>query len=147
MTGIVPDVNSEGLVLALVRRLTRSDLAEWWFDLRITVHSFRDLGWAADLSDREVWNRCQASGLVLITDNRNRDDPDSLEATLRDSVRADSLPVVTISDKGALRNDRAYAGQVALDLLELLSDLRDFGRYLGVGRIFLPISRRAATDS
>src|SRR5581483_4777880 len=105
MTGIVPDVNSEGPVLALVRWLVRSDLAEWWADLRLTVHTFQSLGWAADLSDREVWSRCQASGLVLVTDNRNRDDPDSLEATLRDSVRADGLPVVTISDKDAVRHD------------------------------------------
>lgn len=138
MTGIVPDVNIQGQIAALTRWLAQSEFAGLWNSLELNVHTFEGLGWAINTPDREVWNRCQSNGLVLITDNRNHDGSDSLEATLRDSVLPDSLPVVTISDKEALWKDRAYAERVAVDLLEILSDTRDFGTYLGAGRLFLP---------
>lgn len=141
MTGIVPDVNIEGQVLAISRWLGQCSLAKLWIDLALAVHTFAGLGWDSSLPDREVWNRCQTAGLVLITDNRNHDDPDSLEATLRDSVQWDSLPVLTVSDKDALRYNPTYAEQIALDLLEALSDIKDFDRYRGAGRVFLPLPK------
>jgi hypothetical protein len=131
----------EGYVRALVAWLKRSSVAEWWIGLNLEVTTFHDLGWSREMPDREVWKWCQEGQWVLITDNRNNDGIDSLEATLRDSVGPDSLPVVTVSDKESVRKDRHYAEQVALDLLELLSDTRDFDRYRGAGRAFLPLTK------
>lgn len=141
MTGIVPDTNIEGLIVSLVGRLRRSEYGPFWEAARLDLQTFSDLGWPTDLADREVWTRCQAMGLVLVTDNRNQDDPDSLEATLRDSARPDSLPIVTVADKQRLRGDREYADRVAVDLLELLIDIKERGLYLGAGRVFLPLPR------
>lgn len=141
MRGIVPDVNIEGLVLSMTARIRRSALADIWETLDLTVHTFATLGWPGVLPDREVWRRCQSARLVLVTDNRNQDDPDSLEATLRDSVRPDSLPVVTVSDKDRFRTDRKYADRVTTALFELLFDVRHFEMYYGAGRVFIPGNR------
>src|SRR5215471_11733958 len=70
-----------------------------WGDYNL-VHliTMAEAGLAADTVDREVWRHCQRHGLILVTANRNQDDADSLEQTLREENVQSSLPVVTISD-------------------------------------------------
>jgi hypothetical protein len=49
----------------------------------LTLRRFENIGLAATASDLDIWQRCQTERLVLITDNRNADSPDSLEATIK----------------------------------------------------------------
>jgi hypothetical protein len=77
------------------------------------VESFSALGLPYDSSDAVVWRACQREGLVLITANRNADDPDSLEAVIRGENQPDSLPIVTISDPDRILHDRLYAETVS----------------------------------
>src|ERR1051325_4476650 len=39
------------------------------------------------------WQTCQQNQLCLVTDNRNADDPDSLETTIRSRNTASSFPL------------------------------------------------------
>ncbi len=55
-------------------------------------------GNAPELSDALIWATCQREELVLITGNRNKRGPDSLQAVLDRENRTDSLPVITIAD-------------------------------------------------
>jgi hypothetical protein len=50
--------------------------------------------------------------LILITDNRNKNDPDSLEATIQSRNTLTSLPVFTIANVPHLRASRPYADRV-----------------------------------
>lgn len=140
MTGIVADHNVEGHLHGLVRVIARSDLADFWTGLRLRVLGFADLGWPPDLPDREVWHRCQTDGLVLFTNNRNDESDTSLERTIRDALRPDSLPVLTVTRLDRLAHEPGYADRLAADLVEVLFDIRDSGRWLGVGRLFLPFA-------
>jgi len=73
--------------------------------------------------------------MLLITDNRNKDGPDSLEQTLLDDMTSVSLPVLTVSNAERLRKDRAYRGACAERLAEILVDL---DRYMGIPRLYIP---------
>ena len=84
---------------------------------------------------KEVWRRCQAEHLVLITSNRNYAGSDSLEATIRLYNTPDSLPVFTIADANQLNSSRPYAEQVVEALLDYLQRI-DLLR--GTGRLYLP---------
>jgi len=97
--------------------------------------NFRDLGWDHTFTDDQVWTRCQAAGLILITANRNMDGPDSLEATLRRQNQSDSLPVYTISNAKWFLLDDDYARRVADRHLD---DLYKIKQYLGAGRLYVP---------
>jgi hypothetical protein len=86
-----------------------------WFDtLAAQLVRFADVGLAQNSNDREVWRFVQSQHMILITNNRNLKDNDSLEQTLRDENKAESLPVITISK------------------IDRLAD------YRGVGRIYIP---------
>ena len=54
--------------------------AEFWKALGLVLRRFDDVGLAPTASDVEVWKRCQTEQLILITDNRNDDSPESLFA-------------------------------------------------------------------
>ena len=82
-----------------------------------------------------IWRRCQAEQLVLITNNRNQDSPDSLETTLRLYNTPDCLPVFTIGDLDKFRISRAYAERVLERLYEYLLQIDNVR---GTGRLFLP---------
>ena len=66
--------------------------------------TLKDIGLDREAKDREIWRRCQLDSLVLLTANRNQDDPDSLEQTLSEENTLHSLPIVTISDQQRLHN-------------------------------------------
>jgi hypothetical protein len=87
------------------------------------------------ISDRELWRIVQKEGMLLLTGNRNMEDPNSLEATIREECRPDTLPVLTIADLDRLLADAQYRFRVALCVAEVALTL-DARR--GTGRIWVP---------
>jgi hypothetical protein len=80
---IVADVNIEGYFAIVLSRFQTEVWREIWDALDIRVVTFADLGLGHDASDLVLWQRCQQEQAVLVTANRNADDPDSLEAAIR----------------------------------------------------------------
>jgi endo-alpha-1,4-polygalactosaminidase (GH114 family) len=78
---------------------------------------------------------CQAEQLVLITDNRNLDSEDSLEATIRRHNTPESLPVFTIAYLNQFRKDDSYVERV---VETLYNDLVSIDDVRGTGRLYLP---------
>jgi len=72
--------------------------------------------------------------MLLLTGNRNMTDEDSLQQTLRDENRPDSIPVITIANVNRVR-ERNYREECANRLAEICSDVEI---YLGTGRLFIP---------
>ncbi len=134
-TAILADANIQGHVVSLVASIQAGVWRELWESLGVRVLTFGELGLEPAAPDRQVWRSCQANGAVLVTANRNADDPDSLEATIREEAAPTSLPVLTISTANRLLTSREYADWVAVKLLEYLLDL---DTYRGTGRLFLP---------
>lgn len=87
-----------------------------------------------NLPDHEIWRFVQAERLLLLTDNRNSKDETSLQATLQRENTPSSLPIITISDKEALKLSD-YRLRAAQKLVDIVFDLDD---YLGAGRLFIP---------
>jgi hypothetical protein len=112
-----------------------SQWVDFWTTLGVTLLYFRDVGLTPESSDRAIWHKCQSEQLLLITNNRNQDGPDSLEATIRELSGPDSLPVFTISDLNMFRANRAYIGRVSEKLYEYLIDIDGLR---GTGRLYLP---------
>ncbi len=135
MRGIVADANVDGHVEWLVKRIVASDWLEYWNHIGIALEEFGNVG-LVDLSpDQQVWRTCQREQLVLITANRNRDGPDSLEATIQSEGTEESLPVLTFADADRILQSNDYADRVVAKLIEYLIDLDDFR---GTGRLYLP---------
>ena len=107
----------------------------WRNDLGLVVEVFPTLGLAYNAPDAVIWRTCQREELVLITGNRNKRGPDSLEAVIQNENQPDSLPVVTIADSNRILQDRPYAHLVAERLLEKLVAIDEFRR---TGRIYVP---------
>jgi hypothetical protein len=133
--GLLADINTIGFVEAIAVQMQNEFWVELWDYLGLTLRHFDEVGLSATSSDLDVWQTCQAEQLILITDNRNEDSSDSLEATIRELNQPDSLPVLTISDLEKFRSSRAYADRVVekiYDFLLRIDELR------GVGRLFVP---------
>ncbi|HEX5446072.1 MAG TPA: DUF5615 family PIN-like protein [Pirellulales bacterium] len=128
-------MNIEGHVDYLIDLAMSHEWIEFWQFLGLAYAKFADVGLRDDASDAEIWRVCQEKGYVLITGNRNDDEPDSLESTIRSRGTADSLPVLTLADPEHIRRDRRYAGQVVVSLIETLMDV-DAAR--GTRRLYLP---------
>ncbi|MFO1432171.1 MAG: ACP S-malonyltransferase [Candidatus Competibacteraceae bacterium] len=110
-------------------------IAEGWLELaEINFVMFTTVGLAFDSNDRDVWRFAQANGMVLLTSNRNMQDNNSLEQTIRQENTTDSLPVITISDVQRL-DKKFYRDRCIARLVEIALDLDN---YLGTGRIFVP---------
>src|SRR5688572_16068380 len=135
MPAIVGDSNIQGQVKVLVAYLERSTWQDVWNRLHLPLLTFPEVGLEEDSRDSFVWEVCQREQIVLGTGNRNADGPDSLEATLRSRLAADSLPVFTISDPQRFLSSRDYAEKVAERLLDYLLDLDNCR---GTGRLYLP---------
>ena len=82
-----------------------------------------------------VWQTCQDNELILITGNRNHDGPTSLEATIRERLKPDSLPVVTVSKVKSLGLNSTYTAQVGVKLMDYILNIDD---YRGTGRLYVP---------
>jgi len=122
--------------VAILRSIAESD--DWKSvsdQLALQFATFVDVGLATGTTDRLVWEYCQDNGYFLLTDNRNDDAGDSLEATIRNQSTAASLPVFNVGDRLRFQCDRDYALQVFERLLEYLMDADNL---LGTGRHYLP---------
>jgi len=135
MVRLLADNDVVGLVEDLVHEMRSPRWADFWVSLGLSLVHFRDVGLTATSSDRVVWRICQAQQLLLITNNRNQEDPDSLEATLRVMNAPDSLPVFTISDIQLFRTNRAYAERVVESLYGYIIEIEDLR---GIGHLYLP---------
>jgi len=109
--------------------------ADFWFALGLTFKHFDDVGLSSSSSDEQIWQTCQAEELVLITNNRNDDASDSLEATIRHYNQPNSLPVFTIADLNKLHASRSYAERVVESLYDYLMRIDEVR---GTGRLYLP---------
>jgi len=108
---------------------------EGWLDIvPMRLVRFADVGLAHNSTDRIVWKHAQAHGMLLLTANRNMDDEDSLEQTMRAESTTGSLPVITISKIDHMV-EAAYRARCATRLAEIVIYLSD---YVGTGRIFIP---------
>jgi len=131
MISILADHNVEGHALILWGAIGATG---WLEILPLRLLRLRDLGLPEDSTDRAVWRFAQANQMLLLTDNRNLDDADSLEQTIRDENTASSFPVITIGNVERLV-ERRYREACVERLLEIIVYLDD---YLGVGRLFIP---------
>ena len=131
VTRILLDHDIEGYVVFF-----KAGLQETGWDQYVTIEflRLRDLGLSDKQSDQDIWRRVQKDRLLLITNNRNREGETSLQATIENESRADSLPVLTISSVEKLVQ-ADYRQQVVNRLAEVILYLE---RYLGVSRIFIP---------
>ncbi len=135
MKGILADVNTQGPVEDLIREMQGAKWVEFWTYLGLALFHFEDVGLRQDATDLQIWRKCQEKQLILITDNRNKNSPDSLEATIQQFNVPESLPVFTIADLRKFRKSRAYAQRVLEKLYEFLLDI---DRLRGTGRLYLP---------
>jgi hypothetical protein len=132
---LLADANIMGHVEYLARLMQAGSWAGFWQDLGLVLRHFADVGLSLSSTDLEIWRHCQAEQLLLITNNRNADSPDSLEAVIRSHNTPRSLPVFTIADVDRLRRSQDYAERVAVRLYEYLLDIDNLR---GAGRLFLP---------
>lgn len=131
MNTILVDQDIEGQVLILWGALA----AEGWLELcPLELVTFVQAGLPVDSSDRTVWRFAQAHGMLLLTHNRNMNDADSLEQTIREENTPTSLPVITLGRAERLR-ERAYRERCVVHLIEIALEI---AQYLGTGRIFIP---------
>jgi hypothetical protein len=131
MITVLIDHNIEGHAL----RVWEAFQAQGWSDvISLNMLTFDAVDLAFDSSDRDVWRFAQAQSMVLLTANRNMNEADSLERTIREENGPSSLPVLTIGNPNRI-SQRVYRETVALRLAEIAMEL---DRYLGMGRIYLP---------
>jgi hypothetical protein len=100
----------------------------------IELVSLEDIGLDDSAKDREIWRRCQLDSLILLTANRNQDDPDSLEKTISEENTLNSLPIITICDQRRL-HIAAYREACIESLLTIVLELNN---NLGTGRLYIP---------
>ncbi len=135
MKGLLADVNNVKQVRVLLMLFREEARAEFWDHLGLLTPTFAELGLHPRSPDLDVWRRCQADELVLVTANRNEDGPNSLETTIRAYGTPLSLPVFTLADANRVLSERSYAELVADRLLEYLYDMENLR---GAGRMYLP---------
>jgi hypothetical protein len=132
---LLADVNIQGHIEIMVKRMQSEPWLGFWNHLQLSCVSFTEVGLSPTDSDAVIWQRCQERRVFLLTNNRNDDGPDSLEATIRTCNAPQSLPVFTIGDAERLNNEREYSDRVIWGLLEYLLEIDNL---LGTGRLFLP---------
>ena len=135
MKGILADINVIGPVSSLVRQMQTPEWIDIWISLNIELKHFDEVGLSEDSEDLEIWQACQSEQLVLVTDNRNRDREDSLEAAIREHNQADCLPVFTISSMSRFKTSREFAEKVLEDFFDYLLRIDEVR---GTGRLYLP---------
>jgi hypothetical protein len=133
--GILADINIGKQRKAILAVWVSDTWRELWTSLGLSVVSFPALGLSYNAPDALIWRTCQQERLVLITGNRNDDGAGSLEATIRNENRPDSLPVITIADADRVLQDRLYADAVAVRTLDYLMRIDEVR---GAGRLYVP---------
>ena len=131
MIALLVDHNVEGQAALLWSTLH----TEGWLNLiPIRLVRFADVNLSPTSSDRELWHFTQTHEMLLLTANRNLQQEDSLEQTIREFNQTTSLPVITISDADPMV-EAAYRERCAARLAEIAIYLSD---YLGSGRLYIP---------
>jgi hypothetical protein len=135
MPAILCDHDVEGQLKVLLSIWTSSDWIELWKMLDCHIHTFPGLDLPIATPDSDLWQLCQVRQFILLTGNRNADDEDSLEKTIRRLSQPDSLPVITLADAKRVMLDRNYAERVAGQIVEIIYDV-EMAR--GTRRLFVP---------
>jgi hypothetical protein len=132
---LLADANVQGQIAILAARMQGESWRDFWDYLHLRHVTFADVGLQPADSDAKVWRHCQQLSLLLLTDNRNDDGPDSLETTIRTHNQPTSLPVFTIGSVRQLSDNPAYAERVIGKLFAYLLELDSLR---GTGRLYLP---------
>ena len=135
MLRLVADVNVEGHFEALVAVCQAERWRDIWLALDIEILDFGNLGLAPNTPDSAVWFAVQRAGAILVTANRNRRGPESLEGTMRRENKPDSLPIITISNPKRIKLDRDYCERAVERLLLYLMEIE---QHRGAGRLYIP---------
>ena len=135
MIALLPDANVERQCAFLAMRMQAPAWRDFWDHLQIRLLTFAEAGLQREDSDAVVWQLCQNQQLILLTNNRNDDGPDSLEATIRSRNTATSLPVFTFGDADRILQSTPYADKVVVSLFDQLLRLDELR---GTGRLYLP---------
>jgi hypothetical protein len=133
--GLLADVNNEGHVARVLALMQTDYWRDMWDYLDIRLLRFRDVGLSASDTDSVAWHHCQQQQLYLLTNNRNDDGPDSLEARIRACNTPVSLPVFTFADADRILQNKEYAERVVEGLFDYLLRINSLN---GTGRLFLP---------
>ena len=129
------DHDIEGHLQVLLQLLKSEEWRALWDDLTYNIESFESLGIPYNTSDLDLWRICQERQIVLITGNRNKVGPDSLEHTIQQFNAPSRLPVLTVGAPNRILSSRDYAQRVVSRLLEYLIDVDNIR---GTGRLYLP---------
>jgi hypothetical protein len=132
---LLVDANLDGHARWLDLRLNTEAWKEMRDHLGVTFLSLEQAGLLRTAKDNVVWRLCQEHGYYLLTANRNSEDDDSLEATIRAEGTTTSLPVFTFADADRIYKSTEYLDEVAESLLEYLLSADN---YCGTGRLYLP---------
>ncbi len=135
MNGILADNNVIGQIAYLVQLMQLEPWGDFWKELGLVLRRFDYVGLAPDATDVEIWECCQSEKLILITNNRNDDSPDSLAAAIRTFNNPDALPVFTIADLKKFGSSREYEERVVAALYDYLLRIDEVR---GAGRLYLP---------
>jgi hypothetical protein len=128
---ILVDHDIEGQVLILWNALA----AEGWLELcPLELVTLVQVGLPVDSSDRTVWRFAQVHRMILLMHNRDMNDADSLEQTIREENTPTSLPVITLGRAERLR-ESAYRERCVVRLIEIALEIE---QYLDTGRLFIP---------
>ncbi len=92
-----------------------------------------------DTNDRTLWKFCQDQHCLLVTDDRSGRDPDGLQCVIDECAQLDSLPVLTPGNRERVLKDSEYQRCVCLSIADVIVDVIWFGKFLGEGRVFLPL--------
>lgn len=137
MRGLLADKNIEGHQARIVKTLEPSGLLRALTGLGIEFARFAEAGFEPDIDDRSLWQRCQAEGWVLFTDNRNDDGETSLQATLAAFWSPGKLPVLTLANKRRFEHDADYRKLISEEVAELLFNILA-GDSRDCDRIYVP---------
>jgi len=133
--GMVPDNDVEGYFKILLQHLASDSWRDVWSETGFTVETFASLGLLRDVADDVLWKTCQQRQVILVTGNRTKAGPTSLESTIRIHNAPDCLPVLTLADPKQIKSNKPYAERVVERLLEYLVDIENLR---GTGRLYLP---------
>ncbi len=131
MITILLDHNIKGTAVLILGTLATQGWLEL-LDLRIAT--FDDVGLPDDTDDRTIWRFVQERQMVLLTNNRNGTDANSLDRAMREEWTPTALPVLTIGNAGRIK-EFDYRARCAERLIEIILDLDNLR---GTTRLFIP---------
>lgn len=134
MQVILSDHNCEGQAETIFNALRYDEV---WLELvPMQLRWFHQVDLEDTADDEAVWRLCQENGYLLLTGNRSTKDGDkSLEFAVRQLVKPESLPVLTIGNLKRVNADPDYCRACAERLAEIVDELP---RYRGITRLYLP---------